>query len=131
MLWSQRRSRGSCRRGLSGSTPNLDVANLCSPRDVDHGYGIVVLVGDIKDRAGGILNEELRVRARWQRIDHLVLAGADHLDRVVVADRDEYVSPVRGKSYAARPLIDLDRLHYFPFVRVDNGDCVALFSLGT
>jgi hypothetical protein len=64
--------------------------------------------------------------ATWQRIDHLVGAGINHLDGVVVADRDEDVFLVFGVRNAARPLADLDRLYYLPFVRIDDRDGVAL-----
>ena len=90
------------------------------------GHRVVVLVGDIEHLAGGILGEQFRIGAGGQGVHHLLGLGVDHLDGVVVADRDHHELAVAGELDAARPLADLDGLGDGPVVGIDHRDRVAL-----
>ena len=55
----------------------------------------------------------------------LLVLGVDHLDGVVVADRDQHVFLILGQRDAARALADLDGLDDLARRRIDDGDRVA------
>ena len=57
--------------------------------------------------------------------------GVDHLDRVVVADRDQHVFAVPGELDAARALADLDGLASPSHLSVSITETVLLFSFDT
>jgi hypothetical protein len=56
--------------------------------------------------------------------------GVDHLDRVVVADRDQHELAVPGEFDAARPLADLDGFGD-GHLSVSITETVLLFSFDT
>ncbi len=109
-----------------GLDADLHLADRYAACDVDDRDGVVVLVGDVEQASGGILGKQLGVGTGRQVGDHLVGAGVDHLDGVVVADRHQDELPVLGELDAARPLADLDGLHHLERVGVDHADGVAL-----
>ena len=69
---------------------DLDVTDADALFEIDDGHRVVVLVGDIKDLAGGILGEQFRIGTGGQAVHHLLGRGIDHLDLVVIADRDQH-----------------------------------------
>ena len=69
--------------------PDRHVAKPCALVDVDDRHRVVVLIGDVENLAGGVLDEQLGVGPGGKRADDFVGLGVDHLDRVVVADRDK------------------------------------------
>ncbi len=73
-----------------GLDADLDVAEARALLDIDDGHRVVVLVGDVEDLAVGIEGEQFGVRTGGQGVDDLLLGDVDHLDGVVVADRDEH-----------------------------------------
>ncbi|MGY4326546.1 hypothetical protein ACVWWG_000960 [Bradyrhizobium sp. LB7.2] len=91
-----------------GLDANLDVAKARALLEVDHGHRVVVLVGDIEDLAGGILGEQFGVGSGGQAVHHGLRLRVDHLDGVVVADRDHHELAVAREVDAARALADLD-----------------------
>ena len=110
----------------SGSTPTWMSPSAHALFEIDDGHRVVVLVGDIEDLAGGILGEQFRIGTGGQAVHHLLGRGIDHLDLVVVADRDQHELAVPGEFDAARALADLDGLGDGPFVGVDHRYRVAL-----
>ena len=113
-------------RHAFGLDADLDFAEARAPFDIDDGHGVVVLVGDVENLAGRVLHEQLGIGAGGQRVDHLPGCGIDHLDGVVVADRDQHELAVPGEFDAARPLADLDGGDDRPFVGIDHRNRVAL-----
>ena len=104
----------------SGSTPTW-----MSPRRARFsrsmiGHRVVVLVGDVEDLAGGIQGEQFGIGPGGQGVHHLLRRGVDHLNGVVVADRDHHELAVPRELDAARPLADLDGLGDGPFVGIDH-----------
>ncbi|MET3280596.1 hypothetical protein ABIF43_006085 [Bradyrhizobium japonicum] len=110
----------------SGSTPTWMSPRRGALLEIDHGHRVVVLVGDIEDLAGGILGEQFGIGAGGQAVHHALRLGVDHLDGVVVADRDHHELAVAREVDAARALADLDGLGHRPAVGVDHRDRVAL-----
>ena len=113
-------------RHALGLDADLDVAEAGALFEIDDGHRVVVLVGDVEHLAGGILREQFGIGPGGQGVDDLLGLGVDHLDGVVVADRDHHELAVSGVLDAARPLADLDGLGHGPAVGVDDGDGVAL-----
>ena len=113
-------------RHAFGFDADLDVAKPGPLLDIDDGDGVVVLVGDIENFAGGILGKQLGIGAGGQGVHHLQGLGVDHLNGVVVTDRDHHEFAVAGEFDAPRPLTDLDRRRDGPFVGIDDRDGVAL-----
>src|ERR1700722_17823281 len=109
----------------SGLSPVLYRAEPGAPFDIDDRDGVVILVGDVENPARRVLDEELRIGARRQRVDDLVRLGVDHLDGVVVADRDQHVFLIFGQRDAARPLANFDGFDDLASGRVDDGNRVA------
>ena len=69
--------------------PDRHVAKPFALVDVDDRHRVVILIGDIQNLAGGVLDEELGVRPGGKRADDFAGRSVDDLDRVVVADRDK------------------------------------------
>src|SRR5689334_11062770 len=86
-----------------GLDTDLYVTDARALFEVDDRDRIVVLIGNVKDLAGGILYEQFRVGAGGQAVDHLLARGINHLNGVVVADRDHHELAVPGELDAARP----------------------------
>ncbi len=105
--------------------PDLHVADARAFGDVDDGHGVVVLVGDIEGLAGGVLHEQLGIRAGGQGVDHLPGRGVDHLDGIVIADRHHHELAVAGELDSPRPLPYLDGRGHLPGVGIDHRDRVA------
>ena len=95
--------------------------------EIDDRDRVVVLVGDVEDLAGGVLHEQFGIGTGGQGVHHLLGRGIDHLNGVVVADRDQHELAVPGELDAARPLADLDGFGDGPRVGIDHRDRVALF----
>ena len=114
----------------SGSTPTWMSPSARALFEIDHGHRVVVLVGDIEHLAGGVLGEQFRVGPGGQGVDHRLRLGVDHLDGVVVADRDHHELAVARELDAARPLADLDGL-VTVHLSVSITDTVLLFSFDT
>ena len=106
---------------------DLHLAERHALLHIDDRDGVVVLVGDVQNLAGRILGEQFGIGPGRQGGDDLVRGGIDHLNGVVVADRDQDELSVLGQLDAARPLADLDGLHDLEFVGIDHADRVALF----
>ena len=104
---------------------DLDVAHADPLFEVDDGYRVVVLVGDIEDFTGGILGEELRIGTGGQAVHHLLGRGIDHLDLVVIANRDQHEFAVPREFDTARALADPDGPGDRPLVGVDHRYRVA------
>ena len=77
-------------RHALGFDADLNVAEARALLEIDDRHRVVVLVGDIENLAGGILGEQFGIGAGGQGVHHLSGCGVDHLDRVVVADRDQH-----------------------------------------
>lgn len=100
--------------------------------DIDHGNGVVVLVGNVENLAGRVLHEQLGIRPGGQGADDLLGRGVDYLDCVVVANRDQYELVVARNFDAPRALADLDGLGDGSAARIDhrNGVCLFIGDIG-
>ena len=106
---------------------DLNVARACALFNIDDGDGVVVLVGDVENLASLVLDKEFRIGPRGQGVCHLLSGGIDHLDGVIVADRNQHEFAVLREFDAAWTLADFDGFDNGPLIGIDHRNSVALF----
>ena len=116
----------------AGSPARRGVAwcRRCLRAEIDHGHGVVRAVGDVEpvalERDGhgvwSAAEREPGLGPDCDRLDHRVVAGGDHVDRVAIGAGDVDEPAVRAQRQAAGMEARRDRLDGLARTEVDDRD---------